>query len=150
MPAAGSPGRTDTTKATTVRRLTCRYHRSPRYSIPVSKFSDAEQTGEEPYELRAYGNRGEALSACQDVRKSPAGAMVHNVVVSQEAGYNLPLSVTSGDAVGSNVRRCVKVITPAARSELPYRCPRFPQAPLRPVAVSVDGTLGSQNRAESR
>lgn len=99
---AGRPTDAETTEAATERRLTCRYHRGPLCSVlsPFFPLPDATRTGGGPHKRSAYEDGGEALLASQDVQKRLAGATAHNLVPSQEAGCNLPVSGKSGSAVG--------------------------------------------------
>ena len=56
---------------------------------------------------------------------------MHDVVPSQEAGNNLPVSGKSGSAVGGNFSCCVQEITQVTGRELPYRYTCFAPAPPR-------------------
>lgn len=78
----------------------------------------------------------------QDVRKGPAGATAHHVVLRREVGYNLPVRGKSGSAVGSNFPYRVVVIAPVAGSEIPYRYTSFEPATRSLAIVRWIGSAG--------
>lgn len=76
-------------------------------------FPDDARTGGGLHKGSAYGDGVGGLLASQDIGKIPTGAMVHNVVPSQEAGYNMHVI---GRAAGSNFSVLRGSITPVGRS----------------------------------